>query len=170
MVENRTTEFFNQNVADLEEALRNRILIDQTANKQVQLTRLEPYPKVGPRYRAIIAEKMQPGEIWIPYIPVRRMSQSLIIAKSIEPEVGACVRVLRGSYYDLEKGEFVPMPREGDIAKYLGLGQFERASLRFLDESEALYIIRGEHIRNSPDASAGINPDEANGELKKLLQ
>lgn len=159
----RTIEFFNQNVADLAESLQNRVLIDQATNKQVQLTRLEPYPKVGLRYKGIVDQNMQPGELWIPYIPVRRMSQLLIIARSIEPEVGACVRTLRASYYDLEKDTFVPMPREGDVAIFLGLGNFERASLRFLDESGALYIVRGE-------GSQSVNPDEANGQLRKLLQ
>lgn len=142
--QNRTSEFFTQNVADLAEALQGRVLIDQTSNKQVQLTRLEPYPKVGPRYRDIAGKKMQPGELWTPYIPLRKMSQSLIIARGEESDVGACVRALRASYYDLEKGEFVPMPREGDIASFLELGRFMRTNLRFLDESDILYIIRGE--------------------------
>ena len=159
----KTIEFFNQNVADLAEALQDRVLIDQATNKQVQLTRLEPYPKVGPRYRGIVDQNMQPGELWTPHIPVRRMSQSLIIARRVESEVGACVRVLRGNYYDLEKDTFVPMPREGDIAIFLGLGNFDRTSLRFLGESEALYIVRGE-------GSQSVNPDEANGQLRKLLQ
>lgn len=140
----RTIEFFNQNIADLAEALQNRVLIDQASNRQVQLTRLEPYPKVGPRYRGIVDQNMQPGEFWTLYFPVRRMSQSLIIARSIEREVGACVRVLRGRYYDLEKGEFIAMPREGDIANFLKLGRFMRTKLRFLDESDILYLTRGE--------------------------
>lgn len=164
--QNRTVEFFNQNVADLAEALQNRVLIDQATNKQLQLTRLEPYPKVGPRYRDIVGQSMQPGEFWAPYIPVRRMSQALIVATSTEAGVGACVRVLRGSYYDLEKGEFVLMPREGGVASYLELGKFERAGLRFLDESDMLYIVRGEQIAENPE----IQSEEANGELKRLLR
>lgn len=164
MVEqNRTAEFFKQNVADLSEALQNRVLVDQASNRRIQLNRLEPYPKVGPRYRDIVGKNMQPGELWTPHIPVRRMNQALIIATSVEPGVGACVRVIRGSYSDPEKGEFVPMPREGDLAVYLDMGRFERARLIFLDESENLYVVRGEAIK-------AINPDEANSELKRLLQ
>lgn len=165
MVEqNRTAEFFRQNVADLAEALQNRVLIDQRTNRQVQLTRLEPYPKVGPRYRDIAGKNMAPGELWTPYFPVRRMNQALIVAREVESGVGSCVRVLRGSYYDLEREEFIPMAREGDVAGHFGLEKFEKASLRFLDESDALYIVRGEA------REVNINPSEANGELKRLLQ
>lgn len=164
MVEqNRTAEFFNQNVADLSEALQYRVLIDQASNRRVQLARLEPYPRVGQRYRDIVGKNMQPGELWAFYIPVRRMSQTLIIAKSVEPGVGACVRVIRGNYFDSQKGEFVPMAREGDIAGHFEMGKFERARLVFLDESQDLYVVSGEAVK-------GINADEANGELRRLLQ
>lgn len=150
MVTERTAAFFSQNVEVLAEQLRGREIITQ--DKRIIVTSLEPWLKesrenstlktVGKRYRAM--EQMVPGDLWTP--PVRRMRQSLVVAQD-NGIVGACVRLLGARAYNPQTQEFTLMPREGDIANFLGLTTYERARLVFVDDSEVLYLSKGSSIQ-----------------------
>lgn len=173
----RTTAFFAQNVEVLAEQLRGREIITSDNGKRILVTSLEPWEKnfegkdvtgkkiVGERYK--IMEQMQPGDLWVPVIR-RGVHQSLVVAQDNDM-VGACVRLLRARSYNPTTGEFTLMPREGDIANFLGLTAYERARLVFVDDSEVLYLIRGDSFRGSVEKSNAITPDQANSQLRRLL-
>lgn len=163
----KTRNFFNQNYDDLTSQLQGREVILQGTKKRTIMISLQGWAKndVGRRYKGM--EQMEPGDWWAVRIPVRKMRQSLIVAKDNE-EIGACVRILRASYFDEEIGSFAEVKREGDLANFFELRDNEVLQLKFLDDSETLYLTRKENVgsRDKQD----ISPDEANQALEKFLR
>ena len=169
--QDRTTAFFEQSVGNLTRELQGRVIVDRETDRRIILTRLEVYPRnVGPIYGAIAQLNMQPGELWVPYIPRRKMRQSLVIAKSEEVGIGACVRIVRASNYDQRSGIFVSLRLESDIANYLELRNYERGILRFLDETDNLYLLRTEETNDPRSITTQVSPGEADEDLTRLLQ
>lgn len=162
--EDRTVAFFRNNYEVLAEELIGRVIQLQGSYKKILLTEVKAYGKIGPGYQAI--EAMKPGDLWTYPLRLRRMKQSLIVAYNPQ-EAASCVRVIRASCYDLTKDEFVPMPREGDVANYLELEDNEISTLKFLDESDVLFLIRE---KDNAEVATDITPEEANSQLAKLLQ
>lgn len=149
-LEERTEAFFNQDVNQLAEQLQGRVIIEPETGKQIRLIGVRAYERdqVGPRYKEM--NMMQAGDLYVIRLPVRRMNQSLVVAKD-QGQVGACVRLMRVEYFDSVAGAYMPVleigsfgQREGDIARYLGLQDGEVAKLKFLDESEILYLEKGQ--------------------------
>lgn len=145
--EQRTEVFFNQDVLLLAEAMRGRVIVSQDDGKMIRVDNPEAWSvdRVGNRYTKssiLSLKELTPGTLGVFPLPVRRMRQSLISAKS-GVVLGACVRLVRASSYDDSKG-FVLMPREGDIANYFGLEDYETVRLRFVDDTGMLYFSRGE--------------------------
>jgi len=176
MVAERTTAFFAQNVEVLAEQLRGREIITSDSGHRILVTSLDPYLKqsresstlkvVGIRYKAM--EQMEPGDLWVPVIR-RGIHQSLVVAQDSDM-VGACVRLLRARAYNPTTGEFTLMPREGDIANFLGFTAYERARLVFLDDSEVLHLIRGQAFKGKVEpVGNSMTSDQANDQLRRLL-
>lgn len=163
----RTAAFFSQNVEALVEELRGREIVVQGASKKILITSLESWEKerVGKRYKAM--EQMLPGDLWAPVIR-RGIRQSLIVAQD-NGMIGACVRLLRVRSFNPSTNEYVLMPREGDIAQILQLKPYERARLAFLDDSEVLYLIRGESFKSSVEKGNPLTPDQADSQLRRFL-
>jgi|GEM_PF-3452787 hypothetical protein len=145
----RTETFFNQDVLILAAALKDRLIVSQENGKMLRVDTLEGWPKdkVGARYTKSSSNlrlaELNPGTLGIFPLPVRRMKQSLISAKSGE-ELGACVRLVRASRFDPDTNQFIPMPREGDIADFFELKDNEAVRLKFMDDSEILYFNKGD--------------------------
>lgn len=144
------------------------VAIPETDTK-VRIFEAEPYEKrkVGKRYSAM--NYMTPGDLWNP--PMRQILQSLIVAKDRDG-VGACIRLKKVEYFDPKTQVFVPVlttsrgefgAREGDIAKYLGLRKRDQGKLKFLDNSDTLYLIREE------SAHRPVAPEQADNQLRDLL-
>lgn len=175
MLEERTTAFFKQNVEVLAEQLRGREIVTSDTDHRIVVTSLEPYLKearedsslkmVGVRYKAM--ERMEPGDLWVP--PVRRIRQSLVVAYD-QDITGACVRLLGARAYNPHTQEWSLMPREGDIATFLGLTTYERARLVFLDNSEVLHLIRGQVFKVSAEKPGGITAEQADEQLRRLVE
>ncbi|MBI2327223.1 hypothetical protein HYU92_02785 [Candidatus Curtissbacteria bacterium] len=169
--ESRTSQLFQNNVIKLTEELSKdgRIVISLIGiNRRVRISEAEAFEKnrVGFRYRAM--NDMKPGDFWNP--PMRQICQSLIVSQD-ETGVGACVRLLKVEYFDPTNNSYVPelriedqefKQREGDIAKYLGLGKYERSQLKFLDDSDTLYVTK------ESQQIASISPEQANREMERL--
>lgn len=169
--EERTAAFFEQDFTKLCDDLleeNGMVIALPNSDRKIRIVELEEWAKqaVGKRYKARGIENMRAGDLWNP--SARAINQSLIIAKD-KDGVGACVRLLKAEYWDPASNEFIPAlteqeytfgEREGDIAKYLGLGKNEKSRLRFLDDSRVLYIVRNQTI----------NPDAANHALENFLQ
>lgn len=169
----RTAEFFQQNVSRLTDALiegDGMVIAVPDSERRLRLVEVEPFNKsrVGARYREM--NDMEPGDLWNP--PMRRISQSLIVALDRQA-VGACVRLLRANYFDPRSDSFVPTlsvgreefaQREGDIAKFLGLGKYDRSRLEFVDRSNTLYLITG-----SREMVDRVRPQDANRNLERLV-
>ena len=172
--EQRTEAFFNQDVLALTDAMQGRLVVSRSDGRMIRVDNPEGWTKdrVGGRYTksgSLKLTELTPGALGVFPLPVRRMRQSLISAKSGE-ELGACVRLVRASRYDSEAKQFVPMPREGDIANYFELEDNEAVRLRFVDESEILYFNRGED--NGLRVEAPVTPEkakEANQYLRDLV-
>ncbi|MEK7616809.1 MAG: hypothetical protein AAB414_02045 [Patescibacteria group bacterium] len=175
--ETRTAEFFKQNYDDLAAQLQNRVVELADSGLRIILTLLQPWSRtetgggiaqVRPWYKAM--RNMEPGDWCATAIPLRSMRQSLVVALDTR-EVGACIRIVRASRFDPQKNDFVAMPREGDIANFLGMRDNERAQIRFLNESDVLYLVRTgltiEPVVNTPSPQ---NTTDANRQLERLLQ
>lgn len=174
----RTESFFNQDVLLLAAALKNRLIVSQVDGKMLRIDNLEGWPKdkVGERYTKSSSNlrltELNPGTLGIFSLPVRRMKQSLISAKSGE-EPGACVRLVRASRYDPNTNQFIQMPREGDIANFFELKDNEAVRLKFMDDSEILYFNKGED--NGIRVEVPVSPTEqskieaANKYLRDLI-
>lgn len=168
--EQRTATFFRNSYELLAEQLKGRVIQLQGSQKRILIPEsgVQAFAKVGPRWQAI--ENMRPGDLWTYPFRVRRMRQSLIVAYNPQ-EVASCVRLVRASGYDLAKNEFVPMPHEGDIANYFELADNEISTLKFLDESETLYLVRSNHFSSQSNAEVNsLSPTEANSQFRNLLE
>lgn len=149
MPEQRTLDFFSQDVKILTDTLKDRLIVSQTDGKMIRVDIPESWAagQVGKRYtksgKSLSLPDLPPGTLGVFPLPVRKMRQSLISAKSGE-DSGACVRLVRASRYDKQLGDFVPMPREGDIANFFGFEDNQAFQLRFLDDSDVLYFNTGE--------------------------
>ncbi len=156
--EQRTREFFEQDVTKLADAIKGRLIVSVDDQKMVRIDECQGWPasSVGDRYTTqknnLHLRDLPVGTMGVWRLPVRRMSQALISAKSGE-EMGACVRFLRASSYDPDTKEFTKMPNEGDIVKYLGLEDNEAVRLKFIDTTGILYFNRAEGA-NRPEAQA----------------
>ncbi|MBI2029046.1 hypothetical protein HYT02_01380 [Candidatus Gottesmanbacteria bacterium] len=166
----RTRIFFNQDVSKLAEDLQDREIIDTSTGKRIVLTEVEPWEKmtVGKRYDEM--RNMQPGDLFAFYFPLRRMTQSLVVATD-KDGVGACVRIKRASRFDPEKQTVVPMEREGELARFLELAQQQESAIRtlaFIDESDSLYLV-GESRAVIQSSQLTIDPEQANQALTDLI-
>lgn len=178
MATERTVAFFAQNVEVLAEQLRGREIIASDSGHRILITSLEPWLKqiregstlkvVGTRYKAM--EQMDRGDLWAPVVR-RGVRQSLVVAQD-NGIIGACVRLLGARSYNPTTGEFNLMPREGDIANFLGLTAYEKAKFVFIDDSEVLHLIRGQVFKGRVEKSSDVSiaPDQANSQLKRLLE
>ena len=168
----RTAQLFYSDVFELANQLSSdngAIISTLDKSRKIQIGRVEPFAKrrVGAKYSDM--NHMQPGDLFNP--PARAISQSLIVSQD-EEGVGACVRVLRATYFDESTNAFVPeltidgedfKQREGDIAKYLRLNKKERSQLKFLDDFETLYVVKEEETLDV------VAPTDANEQLERLL-
>ena len=157
IAEERTVAFFNQGVKKLSRGTLGRVVFFPGTGKKIRITEAMPYKRdeVGPRYDAI--SEMQPGELAVFRLPVRRMTQSLIVAKD-RGKTGACVRLMSAEYFDSEQNKYVSElegfgQREGDIARFFGLEHGDVLEMKFTDESGELHIFRAGHFAN-PDQTS----------------
>ncbi|HVF69198.1 MAG TPA: hypothetical protein VNA13_01390 [Xanthomonadales bacterium] len=141
----RTAAFFGHEVGVLTDALQGIRIGVVGTDKLIRLDEVQGYPRaeIGIRYKngrkGVKIDELSPGALWTIPFPLRKMRQELISARD-QGQQGACVRLIRASYFDPGTRSLVPMPREGDIANYLGLEDDEVAQLRFLDKTQTLYV------------------------------
>ena len=174
----RTEAFFNQDVILLAEAMKGRLIVSQEDGKMIRVDQTQGWPKdkVGSRYtkseKNLRLTELTPGTLGVFPLPVRKIKQCLISAKSGE-ELGACVRLIRASCYDANENKFVQMPREGDIANFFGFEDNDAVRLKFMDESGTLYFNKGEDngVRVKPPEIPPIQAetDQANEYLRNLV-
>lgn len=121
-------------------------------SRRVRITEAEPWYEVGSRWSRV--RQMTPGDLWNPVY--YKMLQSLVVAKP-ESETGSCVQLCEAEYYDPRAGIFVPRlevdaaifrPKEGDIARYLGMTK-DQVSRLVLSEDKGTLII-------TPDPTGGF--------------
>lgn len=159
----RTKALFSMDVAELAHSLEGRILGLAGTTKRVRLDAVIPYSKnprrgekrLGPRYLSehrTSMENLEEGTLWAYPLPHRKMKeggnvrQALVVAKD-HKEGKACVQILRSSKYNVGTGEFTEMEREGDTSRFFGLKNNDQVELKFLDDSEVLYIVKGGNTR-----------------------
>lgn len=179
--EARNIAFFSQDVKTLADQLASGMVlaIPKTTTK-LRVVKAEAFSRerVGIRYKNWGIEDLTPGDLWSP--PSRRIMQSLVISRD-ETGIGACVRVLSAEYWDplterfvdrfITGGQEFKTGKEGDIARYFGLNCFEKSNLRFLDDSNALYVVRNgqSYKRERIKAVVTVSPKDANHQLQLLL-
>lgn len=179
--EERTAALFRQPVEVLEQSLTGAIVALEGTSKILLLTKVKAYPQVGSRYRQI--REMTPGDWWSFPLQIggRRVTQQSLIPAQGE-ETSSCIRVQRAQYYNSELNTFVDeLPeqeirqREGDIASFLGLEPGELAELKYLDSSDALYLVRGKGVVSpeqqltQPD-ELPMKSDDADAMMRDLLR
>lgn len=147
-------------------------------SRKIQVFEVEPFAKdptshlkkVGRRWKAM--EGMKTLQLWNPVI--YGITQSLIVSKD-SAGVGACVRITEAEYFDPESGLFVPklvingeefLPKERYIAKYLGLPKNELSDLRFMDDTNTLYLFK--QVQQPKIIKKTIDSEQANQEIIRL--
>jgi len=169
-LEARTEELFSKSVEDLAVALVGQEIVDGETGNRILVAKTEAWTKerVGTRYSLMNEKKV--GTYYAFYFPLRRMTQTLIVARS-NGEVGACVRVLRAKRYDEAKGEFVDMAREGDTAEHLRVGGDKESGvgrLAYVDETDTLYLL-DKGLVGDESSSPKISPEEADRAIDDLV-
>lgn len=184
----KTSKFFNQDIRGLSGDLladSGMVLAIYDTNKMARIKEARPYVRlqatdievVGERYKNWGIEGLNLGDLWNP--PSHGRRQSLVIGRDHDG-IGACVRLLAAEYWDPKVSEFVKKltlgkeefkwDREGDIARYFGLQVFERSVLKFLDETNRLYVVSiGEIHKTKSTRIERVSPDEANSQILGLL-
>jgi hypothetical protein len=135
-----TRAFFAQPTRVVSNELQSRIIIDKESGKRIRIEQVQPFPEVGKLYNGIA--DLQPGELWTPY---RRTLQSLVVVRK-EQDPGSCVRIVRSSYFDEEKQEYVFSDNESTTGSHLGMERGSVGSLRFLDKSGVLYLFKEDEV------------------------
>lgn len=142
--EQRTAKLVNLNYDEFAKALQNRLIVLAGTDKIAVFSKVEAWPrsKVGKRYDEITTREV--GDFWSFPLKIggrKPIQQSLIAAKD-QGKVGGIVRVVRGGIYNPADGNVALMEREGQLAEYFGLDKGEVAKLKFLDDSDMLYLVR----------------------------
>ena|ERR1035437_7698418 len=170
----RTIEFFNRDVALVTSSLSGRVIVSQDDGRMIRVDVAEAWPKdkVGDRYikskNNLRLGEMQEGTLGVFPLPVRRINQSLIAAKS-GTEKGACVRLVRASKHDPDTKSFVSMAKEGDIASFFGFEPNDAVRLSFIDDSDILYFNRGSNGDSIVELPTSVSETEtANQYLRDL--
>lgn len=166
----RTTELLSQNFNVLARELHHRTVTIAGTNISIILAELKPYSLAENRKSWLYTpmQQMKEGDWWARYHPLRKMCLSLIVAKD-EGEVGSCLQVVKADRVDPKSGKAIPLPKQGDIATYLGLNKNEIGKLRFLDDTDTLYLTPTGRIVEKIAASH-INSQDADSELGKLVK
>lgn len=180
-LEQKNGEFINLDASGLRQRLVDEriVLAIPDTTIRVRVVDAQPFSRaeVGKRYKDWGIEELDAADLWNPW---NRTWQSLVITQE-EDRVGGCVRLVAAEYWDTLTERFVDkvvtggvefrQTREGDIAKFLGLQPFERSRLRFLDESNTLYIVRDGQIYNRKKMPViDVSPQKANTQLGRLLE
>ncbi len=188
--EARTEQFFSQDVESLaDQLLENGGMVIALQGTDSRLRVRDTYAwasltptagkkAVGQRYKDWGIGDLTQGDLWS--TPTRRILQSLVISQD-EDGIGACVQLLSAEFWNsltqrfvdkfITGGQEFKQGREGDIAKFFGLQPYERSGLRFLDDSNTLYIIHAGQIYNKKRvARERATPEEANEDLDRLLE
>lgn len=176
--EKRTEAFFRQKALDLAKQLKPEndpgiVIVNPETDRRIRIVKVQPFPQVGHYYHDI--EGMETGTFWNP--PKRVIAQSLIVTQH-EGGLGACVRILQAEFYDPKNNDYVKElkidgekfnQREGAIARYLGLHKGAVSSLKFLDDSETLYVVPGK--KSIPKESEElIESEDADRMIRELLE
>lgn len=147
--------------------------------RSVRVRKAEAWKKAGTTYQrrkntnvgGVNMTDLPPATIWAFYRPYERMSQSLLPARG-DGESGGCVRILAVDTYSETTGKHMPdtpRPREGTMAKHLGLDRDEVANLSFLDDTGRLFVVRGMTELPAPPEPTGIGPNPADDEFETLF-
>lgn len=148
--ETRTAAFTNQDLYLMADQMiegEGMVMVVYGTSRKVRIIKVDPWSKQRVGERNDVMAAMNPGDLWSP--PERQILQALVVAKD-KDGVGACVRIERVEFYDASSQSFVETltegdvtygQREGDIAKYLGLGKFERNKIQFQDATSTLYVV-----------------------------
>ncbi len=170
----RTAAFFSLPLAEVAARLIEGEGMDiavPDTNRKVKIVQIQDFPAVGVRRYRDITE-LSPGDLWNPY---RQTLQSLIVTRNTEVGIGSCVRLLQAAYFDPRTNDFTDdlelegqrfkMGRssEGHIARYLGLHSGQRSQLKFLDDSDILYVLP----KREPEKEV-VNSAEADDLMRSL--
>lgn len=186
----RTEMLFSQDVTDLSATFRRRIIGLAGSPKRIRVESAIPYSKtpregeweIGKNYirgkEGKTIENLPYGMLWAFPLPHRKLKeggnvrQALVTAKDHDERSGACVQVTRVSKYNPVTREFDPMEREADFAVYFELDNNETTELRFLDDSEVLFVVRGQNeaLTDAPDAPTDFTSEKANVYLRGLIK
>lgn len=146
-------KYVNQ-VADEFLARGGMVIMLPDTSRSIRVRRAEPFgidpesklKKVGSRWNAM--RSYNTGDVWNPKFI--NTIQSLVVSKD-KAGVGACVRLYRAEYFDTARGVYVAELEVGneqfgqsepDIAKYLGLQVNQRSRLAFVDQTDALSLLK----------------------------
>lgn len=177
--EMRTAVFFQRDTTALASVLNPRegpgMIIALPGNeRRVRVLNAQPFPQVGAYYKRI--QEMKAGDLWNP--AKFGMTQSLVVTPR-EVGLGSCVRIVQAEYFDPATGEYRTKmedehgsynEREGSIAKHLGLERGERSQLKFLDDSNVLYVVRQANgVRVGIGSEEGIDVGDADRMMRDLL-
>ena len=169
----RTAKLVNLNYDKFAEALQGRLVVLAGSDKMAVLSKLEAWPraKIGARWKAI--GEREAGDFWSFGLKIggrKPIQQSLIAAKD-NGEIGGIIRIVRGSIYNPKDGKVTLMEKEGQLAEHFGLDKGEVTKLKFLDESDILYLVRQKGpLKDFKEENPLVDPEEVNRKFERFLE
>lgn len=171
-LDQRTREFFSQDIEVLGGDLIDRQIVDRASGARIVVTGIKTYSsetnrKGDKKYKAML--NMNPGDYYAADWPFRNTVLSLIVGQD-KDGIGACIQITSASISNPDSGELKEIKRQGDIARTLNLGVHgsEKGRLAFIDDSEDLYVVDRESVESS-HSNHIIDPNRARRILDGLV-
>lgn len=174
--EERTAILFGQDVRTLSRVLVNMDIAVLATDIRIRVDQTHPYliSENNGMYRrgkdGINIDSLPTGTLWAFFWPLRNMRLSLITARE-GWQKGACIDLKKASRYDPSTRLYTPLKLKGDIANYLGLENNEAVALKFIDESNVLYLDRSTRAVPEQEETKPvlIESDAADRYMRELL-
>ncbi len=158
------SKIFEQTAAVARGEMQSREILDMMTGARIRMEELLDYKQVGNQYVGI--KDIPEGFLWTPQ---RRTVQALAVLKP-EFAPGSCVRIVRSSYFDLAKGEYIFKNTEGSTAEHLGMPPDGVARLEYHPETRMFHLIKESPILTRKEIKARqITPEEADQDLDKFF-
>ncbi len=145
--EKRTEAFFSQNLFQVTESIKGRLIASEDNEKMIRVDNSEgvfAFADYRQNINEIDLTNLKSGSFGIFRNPLNKLRESLMCAIYLKSKGGvtAFVRLADVSKYDERHNKFVPIQEVVEIADYFGLEYFNNIDLKFRDDSEKLYLIR----------------------------
>ncbi len=154
----RTREFFSGNQEQIGTWLPNKVIVVAGSRRKIIVRRVKSWIKteITPPFRKL--KEHAAGE-FVAY-GYRGTTISHIVTRDRDTgEDGTCIAIEEADLYHPETNDYIAAKSMGEVAKHLGLGRNENGHLKFLDQSDTLYLF-GTNVEETQEVPTEMTPNE----------